>query len=63
MRQAGRPAVISGVLGVVGSVLLSVAVLLPFGFAANEAIFIGLVLASYQRQHLRTNPHRIGRLA
>jgi len=46
MRQAGRPAVLSGVLGVVAPVLLGMAALPPFGFTMQQATFMGLVLAA-----------------
>ena len=46
MRMAGRTAVITGVLGVVAPVLLGTAVVLPFGFTLEQAIFMGLILSA-----------------
>jgi len=46
MLQAGRPAVLGGVLGVVSPVLLGLAVAMPFGYAFEPALAIGLILAA-----------------
>lgn len=44
--HAGRPAVLAGVLGVIAPILLGLAVLLPFGYDFNRALFLGLVMAA-----------------
>ena len=46
MVRAGRPAVLAGILGVVTPVALGVAAALPFGFALQPSLLIGLVLAA-----------------
>lgn len=46
MLRAGRPAVAAGVLGVVSPVLLALAVAMPFGYAFEPALAIGLILAA-----------------
>lgn len=46
MFQAGRPAALAGVLGVVAPVALGAAVALPFGFDLQESLAIGLILAA-----------------
>ncbi len=46
MIRAGRPAVLGGVLGVISPVLLGLAVALPFGYAVEPALAIGLILAA-----------------
>ena len=44
--RAGRPAIFAGILGVVVPVILGAAVALPFGYAGERAIFIGIVLSA-----------------
>lgn len=46
MLRSGRPAVLSGVLGVVAPILLGLAVALPFGFDGQQGFILGLVLAA-----------------
>lgn len=44
--KAGKPAVLSGVLGVVFPIILGSLVVLPFGYALEQAIFLGIVMAA-----------------
>lgn len=46
MMRAGRPAMLAGVMGVMASLALGMAVALPFGFDLQGALFMGLVLAA-----------------
>ncbi len=46
MFQAGRPAALAGVLGVVAPVVLGVGAALPFGLGLQEGLAIGLMLAA-----------------
>ena len=46
LTQAGRPAVLTGVLGVVAPIGLGVLVGVPLGYELNQAIFLGLVMAA-----------------
>jgi Kef-type K+ transport system membrane component KefB len=46
MLRAGRPAVLSGVLGVVAPIALGLAAALPFGFSLQKGLAIGLMLAA-----------------
>jgi Kef-type K+ transport system membrane component KefB len=46
MLRAGRPAVLSGVLGVITPIVLGMLVALPFGFTAQQGFVLGLVLAA-----------------
>jgi Kef-type K+ transport system membrane component KefB len=46
MLQAGRPAVLAGILGVVTPIGLGMLALLPFDFGPQRGFFIGLVLAA-----------------
>jgi Kef-type K+ transport system membrane component KefB len=46
MLQAGRPAVLTGILGVVTPIGLGMLALLPFDFGPQQGFFIGLVLAA-----------------
>ena len=46
LRKAGRPAVWTGVLGVLAPLVLGALALLPFGLDAQHAIFLGIVIAS-----------------
>jgi len=46
MIRAGKPALLGGILGVVSPVLLGMAVALPFGYAFEPSLAIGLVLAA-----------------
>jgi len=45
MVEAGRPAVLAGIMGVVAPVVLGLAAL-PFGFDLQQSFFVGLVLAA-----------------
>ena len=44
--KAGKPAVLSGVLGVVFPIILGSLAVLPFGYALDQAIFLGIVMAA-----------------
>jgi Kef-type K+ transport system membrane component KefB len=44
--KTGRPALFAGVLGVVVPIGLGLAVVLPFGYGVNQALFLGIVLAA-----------------
>jgi Kef-type K+ transport system membrane component KefB len=46
MMDAGRPAVLAGLMGVITPVALGMATALPFGFDPQQGLFIGLVLAA-----------------
>jgi Kef-type K+ transport system membrane component KefB len=46
MMRAGKPALLAGILGVVSPVLLGMLVVMPFGYAVDAALAIGLVLAA-----------------
>ncbi len=46
MMEAGRPAVLAGVMGVITPVALGMAMAIPFGFDLQQRIFIGLVLSA-----------------
>ncbi len=46
LRKAGRPAVWTGVLGVVSPLVLGTLALLPFGLDPQRAIFLGIVMAA-----------------
>jgi len=46
MVRSGRPAVLSGVLGVAVPILLGMVVALPFGFDGQQGFVLGLVLAA-----------------
>ena len=46
LRKAGRPAVWTGVLGVLAPLVLGALALLPFGLDAQHAIFLGIVMAA-----------------
>jgi Kef-type K+ transport system membrane component KefB len=46
MMRSGRPAVLSGVLGVAVPILLGMAVARPFGFDGQQGLILGLVLAA-----------------
>jgi Kef-type K+ transport system membrane component KefB len=46
MMRSGRPAVLSGVLGVAVPILLGMVVALPFGFDGQQGFVLGLVLAA-----------------
>jgi Kef-type K+ transport system membrane component KefB len=44
--RAGKPAMFSGVLGVLVPIGLGTAVALPFGYTTTQAVFLGIVLAA-----------------
>jgi Kef-type K+ transport system membrane component KefB len=44
--KAGRPAVFAGILGVLVPVILGAAATLPFGYDAERAVFVGIVLSA-----------------
>ena len=46
MRRAGRPSVLSGIMGAITPLVLGAAVALLFGFDRQESFFIGLMLAA-----------------
>ena len=46
LRKAGQPSIWAGVLGVVAPLVLGGAALLPFGYAFDQAVFLGLVMAA-----------------
>jgi len=46
MGRAGRVAVLAGTLGVAAPLLMGALAALPFGFAGDEALFIGIILAA-----------------
>jgi len=46
MRRAGRPSVLSGVMGAITPMVLGAAVALLFGFDRQQSFFIGLMLAA-----------------
>jgi Kef-type K+ transport system membrane component KefB len=46
MMRSGRPAVLSGVLGVVTPIILGMLVALPFGLTGQQGFVLGLVLAA-----------------
>ncbi len=46
MREAGRPAVLAGVLGVLVPLALGFVAALPFGFDFQTALFVGLLLTA-----------------
>lgn len=46
MVHSGRPAVLSGVLGVAAPILLGMIVALPFGFDGQQGFVLGLILAA-----------------
>lgn len=46
MMQAGRPAVLAGVVGVLAPILLAPAAVLPFGYTLPTAILLGIVMAA-----------------
>lgn len=46
MMDAGQPAMLAGIMGVVAPAALGMAAALPFGFDLQQGLFIGLVLAA-----------------
>ncbi len=46
MRRAGRVAIYGGVLGVLVPLLLGALIALPFGYAGQSAIFVGVILTA-----------------
>lgn len=62
LRRSGRPALLAGVSGVIGPIVLGGGLGLLFGFPFQQAVFIGIILAATSVSISAQTPMDIGQL-